>query len=56
MSNRRDYGPAGCADSCAKRGAQLALIAGVGLYSFKLMANVTFRAVMKVLQVREARR
>lgn len=26
---RRDYGPAGCAEGCATRGAQLLILAGI---------------------------
>lgn len=28
-ATRKDYGPAGCADGCATRGAQLMILAGL---------------------------
>lgn len=27
--NRKDYGPAGCAEGCATRGAQMLILAGL---------------------------
>lgn len=49
---RHDYGPRGC---CAKKGAQLALIAGAGAWLFGLVGKAVFHLTTKVLQMREKR-
>lgn len=53
MSNRKDYGPAGCASGCAKKGAQAALIMGAGAYLMGLAGKLGWHVTTKVLQMRE---